>query len=68
MVTLEGCFKIFREPEAGMKRPFCAKVPVLILKTIQLYLSSWCVVGLPVFDYACFPGMVSNLMPVSFSP
>lgn len=32
MVTLEGCFKTSREPEAGMKRAFYTKVPILIIK------------------------------------
>lgn len=35
MLTLEACSRIFREPEAGMKRHFCAKPPILI-KTIKL--------------------------------
>lgn len=28
-LTLDACFRILREPEARMKRPFCAKVPIL---------------------------------------
>jgi len=31
-LTLEACFSIFREPEAGMKRHFCVKAPILIIK------------------------------------
>lgn len=31
MLTLEAYFRIFWEPEAGMKRRFSAKVPILII-------------------------------------
>lgn len=31
-LTPEACFRIFREPEAGMKRHFSAKAPILIMK------------------------------------
>lgn len=47
MLTLEACFRMCREPEAGLKSCFCAKVPVLISEKTEFNVPSFLLVLLP---------------------
>lgn len=64
-LTLDACFRILREPEARMKRPFCAKVPILGITENSIVLAFLSFFWL---RPSLFSRTVSNLIPVAFSP